>query len=299
MLHFFAVALFSGCTFSILHFFRLILFSCCTFLRVVLFSSCIFFHSFHDALFSCYTLFVLHFFRVAVFSGCTLFMLLLFRVAHFLSCTFSIRVTLFFILRSFHLFMLHFFPYCLLFILNVFSQCTVAIFFVFFWCFSCCTFFVLHYLNVTVFSSCTIFMFYFFHIVAFSSWTFFVVHFFALFWTFTFDLFPVLVVFLPFFFLLLFLTLHTFHIVIFHVAIISCCSFSLKRISHMVLFSHYTFPECGNGCYTKIALNQSSWSSCTLSVFRSISLWWIKAISYDLELRTLWVVPSRKCHAKI
>ena len=259
-LHFFYVAFFLSYSLFMLH-----LFACCTFFMLQLFSCCFILNSFHVALFSCYTLFVFHFFRVAVFSCCTLFMLLFLRVAHFSSCTNSVRVTLI---------MLHLFPYCILFILNVFSWCTVAIFFVFF---SCC--FMLYLfraalLNVTVLSSRTIFMFYFFHIVVhffalfscftffrvglFSCCNFFMLHFFPV-WTFTYDLFLVLVFFRPSF-LLLFLTLRTFHIVIFHVTLSSWCTFSLKHISHMLLYSYYTFPERGNGCYTKTALNQSSWS---------------------------------------
>ena len=288
------VALCSCYTFFLLNSFQVALFLCCTFLYFLHVAP--FFVLLHVELFLCCSFFVLPsfhfaFFHVEVFSRWTLFMLLFFRVAHFLGCTFSVRVTLF---SSCTLFMLHLFPYCILFILNVFLWCTVAIFLYFFRVVSCCTFFVLRYLNVTVHSSCTILKFYFFHTVDFSSWTFFVVHFFALFscctffrvglfsWCtffllhifscrtlFTLQFFHVTLfssfhlhfwpvscfsLFLPFF-LLLFLTLSTFHINV------SCCThFMLKlfpeaHFSYGIVFSNCIFPKCGNGCYTKLALN--------------------------------------------
>ena len=129
------VALFSGCTFSVLHiffilysfhvapFFVLHSFHVAPFFRNFFvfcfccdFSCCTFFHA---TLFSCSTFSVLYFFHVTLFSCCT-----------------------FFVLHSFHVasFFRNFFVIC-------------------FCCdFSCCTFFVSHYLNVAVISSCTFFM---------------------------------------------------------------------------------------------------------------------------------------------
>ena len=101
MLHFFCVALFSGCTFLccilfMLHFFCVALFSGCTFFVLHSFHVVLFFmlHLFHVALFSvaifpcctflCCTIFRLYLLHVALSSYCTIFMLyFFFRVTLF------------------------------------------------------------------------------------------------------------------------------------------------------------------------------------------------------------------------
>ena len=93
--HFFRVALFSGCNFSVSYFFHLVLFACCTIVRAAPFSCCTFFvlHSFFVEL-----LLLLNVFHVALFS----------MLHHFTCCTF-LCCTIFCFASCCTHFMLHFF----------------------------------------------------------------------------------------------------------------------------------------------------------------------------------------------
>ena len=194
---------------------------------------------------------MLLFFRATLFLCCTLSMLQFFHVALLSCCTF---------------FVLHYLD------VTVLSSCTI---FMFYFChivaFSSWTFFVVHlfilfsrctFFPVGLFSCCTFFFCISFPVALFSCFhaaIFFMLHFFPV-WNFTFDLFLVDLSFFALF-SLLFLTLRTFHIVIFHVALISCCTFSLKHISPDVFRGYRKATPGCNGLIKAADLSR------TLSVF--------------------------------
>ena len=171
---FFHAALFSCCAFIMLYFFHVALFSCCT-ISMSHFFSCFTFsyHFVHDALFP--------YFYLALFSRCPISKLHFFHVALFF------RVALFFLLLLFILFC---FLFCF-YILRSFFDAR-------------CTFFILHFFNVSPCLCCTAFVF-----CTLSMWPFFHAA--------------------PFF---LCCALFTFQF--FHVAILACHTFSLFKLIQSV-----------------------------------------------------------------
>ena len=141
--------------------------------------------------------FMLHYLNIAVLSSCTIFMFYFYLI-----------------LKPFHP---EIFSWCSHVL--TFSSCNVFYIAPFFKFGSFHVFFCISPPVITLFSCCSFFMLHLFQFVP-SLLTCFLFCFFngaLLFW-------------------LLFLTLCTLHIALFHVALISCCTFSLHFISHIVLF---------------------------------------------------------------
>ena len=246
------VALFSGCTFSVLHiFFILYSFHVAPFFmlhsfRVPRFPCCTFFtlHSFHVALFSYCILFILHlFFEIFLFCFCCDFSCCTFFVSHYLNVA---------VISSCTFFMLCLFSYCSLFILNflrgalmshLFSCYTIFMSYRFLHFFHVVSFFVLHsfyaspFFLLRSFLGLVLFMMHFFSFAYPLGWHSFHAAIFLCYTFFSLDLnfwpFSCFTHFMMPFFSLLSFTLRTFHIALFHVALISCCKFLLLYSLHI------------------------------------------------------------------
>ena len=198
-----------------------------------IFPSC---HHFHVALFSCYTIFFVALWSSCIFSMLHFFNVVIFRVALFSGSNFSV-------LHFSHLTYVSFFAFlrvalfscCTLFRFAL--GCTHLHFFVLYSflvvIFPCCTFHIALFLRCT-FLCCRLFVLYFsvlhfFRFALFLSSTFFVLHFSVL------HLFM-----LNSFHLALLHVLHFFHVAFFlvllHVALTSCCTFSVLYSFHVALF---------------------------------------------------------------